>query len=314
LSPYDQEIPTFVGMTVSINFMNFIRFTFLSVLNLFGLIVDSTAAILSTYFNRNRVGTYPYVISKGKKMKLDLYLPKNTTGKIPLIIFAHGGGWVLGSRKQIEVGVLKQIKRGYAVASISYSLATRAKFPQQIYECKAAVRWLRANAKQFNLNDEKFTFWGASAGGHLSNLVGTTSGTKELEGNLGDYLMVSSSVQSVVSWYAPTDLLQMGNRNFQAKSTDWTVSFYLGFFIHQQPKQTEIGNPLNYIHKKTPPVFLTHGTKDTIVNPNQSELLYRALLKKGIPVIYEKTNFLHGDIRFNYTKQLKMTEDFLDNQ
>lgn len=277
-----------------------------------GLLIDTFAALLTTFFNQNRVGTYQYAISKGKKMKLDLYLPKEKKGKIPLIIFAHGGGWLLGSRKQIEVGVLQQLERGFAVASVSYSLSTRAKFPQQVYECKAAIRWLHANAEPFNLDKENFIFWGASAGGHLSNIVGATSGTTILEGNLGDNLTVSSVVQKVVSWYAPSDLLQMKKNNFWSIPTDWTTSFYLGFFIHRQPERTEIANPLNYITEKTPPFFLTHGTKDTVVNENQSELLYQKLLEKGIFAIYEKTDFLHGDIRFNRKKQLKMVEDFLE--
>ena len=281
--------------------------------NLLGLLIDTLAAIFATIFNRNRIGTYEYAISNGKKMKLDLYLPKTKKGKIPLIIFAHGGGWLMGSRKQIEVGVLRQLKRGFAVASVSYSLSTRAKFPQQIYECKAAIRWLRANVDKFDLDADNFTFWGASAGGHLSNIVGATSGTSILEGDLGDNLRVSSAVQKVVSWYAPSDLLQMKNDTFWAIATDWTTSFYLGFFIHQQPERTKIANPLNYITEKTPPFFLTHGTKDTIVNENQSELFYQKLLAKGVFVIYEKNDFLHGDIRFNYKKQLKRTEDFLDD-
>jgi acetyl esterase/lipase len=292
--------------------MNFIRYFLLIIRNLLGLLIDALAAIFATIFNRNRIGTYEYAISNGKKMKLDLYLPKTKNGKIPLIIFAHGGGWLMGSRKQIEVGVLRQLKRGFAVASVSYSLSTRAKFPQQIYECKAAIRWLRANAESFDLNAENFTFWGASAGGHLSNFIGVTSGTSTLNGDLGDHLTVSNAVQKVVSWYAPSDLLQMKNDNFWAIATDWTTSFYLGFFIHRQPKQTEIANPLNYITEQTPLFFLTHGIKDTIVNENQSELFYQKLLKKGVFVTYEKNNFLHGDIRFNCKKQLKKTEDFLD--
>jgi acetyl esterase/lipase len=292
--------------------MNFVRYFLLLIFNLLGLVIDVTAAVLTTLFSRNRVGTYDYAVYKGKKLKLDLYLPKVQNGNIPLIIFAHGGGWIMGSRKQIEVGVLRQLNRGFAVASVSYSLSTRAKFPQQIYECKAAIRWLRANSERFDLNGENFIFWGVSAGGHLSNLVGTTSGTIIFEGNLGDNLDVSSAVQKVVSWYAPTDLLQMKNNAFWAIATDWTTSFYLGFFINKQPKKTEIANPLNYITEKTPPFFLTHGTKDTIVNENQSELLYQKLIAKGVLVIYEKTDFLHGDIRFNRKRQLKMTEDFLD--
>lgn len=292
--------------------MNLIRYFLLLILNLLGLIIDAAAAVFTTLFNQNWVGTYDYAIHKGKKMKLDLYLPKTKNGKIPLIIFAHGGGWVLGSRRQIEVGVLRQLERGFAVASVSYSLSIWAKFPQQIYESKAAIRWLRANAEPLGFDAENFIFWGVSAGGHLSNIIGTTSGTIILEGDLGKNLNVSSAVQKVISWYAPTDLLQMKNNRFWAFPTDLTTSFYLGFFIHKKIKKTKIANPLNYINKKTPPFFLTHGTKDTIVNENQSELLYQKLIEKGVFVIYEKTDFLHGDIRFNGKEQLKMTEEFLD--
>jgi acetyl esterase/lipase len=123
----------------------------------------------------------------GRALRLDLYLPEKADKPLPLIIWIHGGAWLAGS-KDGPSPALRFTANGYAVAQVGYRLSQEAKFPAQIHDCKAAVRWLRANAARHDLDPSKFVAWGssASAGGHLVALLGTSGGVAELEGNDND--------------------------------------------------------------------------------------------------------------------------------
>lgn len=149
-----------------------------------------------------------YVNDGNAKHKLDLYVPNNTTSPVPLIIWIHGGAWRSGDKQLAPNSFpLRYARNGYAVASINYRLSDEAIFPAQIYDCKAAVRWLRANASAYNLDVTRIGAWGLSAGGHLASLLGTGGDVTDLEGNVGGNLQHSSRVQAVVDWFGPTDFL-----------------------------------------------------------------------------------------------------------
>src|SRR5260370_39954354 len=145
-----------------------------------------------------------YVKGGHERQKLDLYLPEKSDDPLPLIIWIHGGAWMAGS-KENPPGI-ELLKRGYALASINYRLSQHAKFPAQLEDCKAAIRWLRANATTYHLDPDRIGVWGASAGGHLVALLRTTGDVKELEGEEGNPQQ-SSGGQSVVDWFGPTDIL-----------------------------------------------------------------------------------------------------------
>jgi acetyl esterase/lipase len=153
------------------------------------------------------------------ELKLDLARPQGE-GPFPAIVFIHGGGWYQGGRQAYRTQIEQAAARGYVAATISYRLmqfdqenretTTAAPiFPAQIHDAKAAVRWLRANAKKYTLDPERIGVWGSSAGGHLGALLGTSGDVEELEGSGGN-LDQSSRVQAVVDWYGPTDFLKMG--------------------------------------------------------------------------------------------------------
>ena len=146
-----------------------------------------------------------YAKTPQRELALDLYIPDGAT-KPPLIVWVHGGAWRAGSKAKPPA--LWMLERGYAVASISYRLSQQAVFPAQIHDCKAAIRWLRAHASKYGYDAERIGAWGASAGGHLVALLGTSSGVKELEGDLG-YNDQSSRVQAVVDYFGPTDVTAM---------------------------------------------------------------------------------------------------------
>src|SRR5262245_25686848 len=140
-----------------------------------------------------------------KRLLLDLYLPEQAEGPLPVVIGIHGGGWSAGNKEGSQ-GV-RLSGRGYAVACIMYRLSGEAIFPAQIEDCKAAVRWLRAHAKEYNFDPNHFGAIGHSAGGHLSSLLGAAGDVKQFE--KGNNLELSSRVQAVCAMSGPTDLLQM---------------------------------------------------------------------------------------------------------
>ena len=117
----------------------------------------------------------------GHKLLLDLHMPDES--RPPLVVYIHGGGWKGGSRKSCHVKGLAD--HGFAVASISYRLTDQAIFPAQIHDCKGAIRWLRANADRLGYSVDRLVVTGSSAGGHLSALLGTSGGVRELEGEVG---------------------------------------------------------------------------------------------------------------------------------
>lgn len=126
---------------------------------------------------------------------------------LPVVIWIHGGGWESGTKDASPAARL--VPFGYAAVSISYRFSQVAPYPAQIYDCKAAVRWVRAHAKEYNFDPDHIGVWGASAGGHLVALLGTSGGEKELEGDVGDNLDQSSAVQAVCDWFGPTDFIKL---------------------------------------------------------------------------------------------------------
>ncbi|MEK6302163.1 MAG: alpha/beta hydrolase [Acidobacteriota bacterium] len=253
-----------------------------------------------------------------ESLKLDLYLPEDE-GPFPLIIWVHGGGWTSGDKALSPNGAqVRQTTRGYAVASINYRLSQQAKFPAQIEDCKAAVRWLRAHAAQYDLDPARFAAWGASAGGHLVALMGTSGEVSELEGegNL-DY---SSRVQAVVDWFGPTDLLRMSvdSLPFPCNVLDHDSPFspesrLIGCAIQACQDQTERANPIQYVSADDPPFLIMHGTDDCLVGPPQSQRLRDALAAAGAEVSLKFIEGAgHGGSEFDNAENRDLVEGFLD--
>jgi len=217
---------------------------------------------------------------------LDLYLLEDTNKSRPLIIWFHGGAW-LGGIKDGGSPALQFTGQGYAVAHVGYRLSGEAKFPAQINDCKAAVRWLRANAKKYQLDPDKFVAWGSSAGGHLAALVGTTGGVKELEGGVND-LKESSRVQAVIDWFGPTDLLRMNetasDRRHDAPNS--AESKLIGGPLLENKDKATKASPTTYVAKDNPPFLIMHGARDLEVPIRQSEILAEALKKAGVDVTF----------------------------
>ncbi len=229
-----------------------------------------------------------YIPDGHERHKLDLFIPPGATNPLPLIIWVHGGAWMGGSKEQNPA--LAYLQKGYAVASINYRLSQHAIFPAQLEDCKAAVRWLRAHAKENNLDPNRFAAWGASAGGHLVALLGTAGDVKKFD--VGANLDVSSRVQAVVDFFGPTDLAGMakdalpGSR-IDHDAPDAAEAKLIGGPVQQNKDKCAAANPVTYVATNNPPFLIMHGNKDDIVPYQQSELLRDALQKAGVSVTFK---------------------------
>ena len=229
-----------------------------------------------------------------KELPLDLYLPENATKPLPVVVWVHGGGWRNGS-KGSGGPALPMVSRGFAVVDVEYRLSGEAIFPAQIQDCKAAIRWIRANAKEYGLDPDQIGAWGSSAGGHLVALMGTAGDVKQFDtSENGEY---SSRIQAVCDWFGPTDLLRMddfpGTMNHNAPNSP--ESQLIGGPIQDNKEQVARANPITYIGEDDPPFLIVHGEKDQTVPCNQSELLYDALIKNGVEAtLYRVKDGDHG--------------------
>jgi len=256
-----------------------------------------------------------YVPGGHERNKLDLYLPKQagregrTPDKLPLIIWVHGGAWRAGSKRNCPA--TRFLRKGYAVASINYRLSQHAIFPARIEDCKAAVRWLRANSNRYGLDGERIGVWGSSAGGHLVALLGTAGGVKKFD--KGKNLNVSSRVQAVCDYFGPTDFTQMSRfpSRIRHDAPDSPESKLLGGPVRESKKAAQRANPITYVTKDDPPFLIVHGDKDQSVPHNQSRLLYEALKKADVQVKFHTVKGAgHG--RFNSPEVDRMVDDFFD--
>ena len=254
--------------------------------------------------------------------KLDLYIPTTGTGPFPVVIMVHGGGFMFGDKADGAglTGVDQLLAAGYAVASINYRLSAEAQYPAQIYDAKASVRFLRANAGKYNLDPENFGAWGASAGGNLVSLLGTTCGVAELEGDLGNADQ-SSCVQAVVDWFGPIDFLKM-DEQFAGTSCEQShnaanspESKLVGAEIQSVPELVKTTNPMNYIDATDSPFFIENGTADCNIPPIQNKDLADALTAA---IGADKVTYVslegagHGGEQFETEENLKLVIGFLD--
>jgi acetyl esterase/lipase len=183
---------------------------------------------------------------------------------------------------------LEYVPLGYAVASIDYRLSQDALFPAQIQDCKAAVRWLRANAAAYRLDPDRFAAWGYSAGGYLAALLGVCGGVERFD--TGDNLRVSCRVRAVVDYYGPTDFLQMDAHALPSAAPhnppNSPESQLIGGPIQENKEKVKAANPITYVTPAAPPFLIFHGDADPVVPHQQSRLLAKALERAGVPVTF----------------------------
>ena len=229
----------------------------------------------------------PYAGNSNHKQMLDLYLPKkrNSDKPLPVIVYIHGGGWINGDRISAAGGMIAVAAKGdYAGVSVGYRLSNEAKWPAQIFDCKAAIRWIRGHAKEFNLDPDRIGAWGSSAGGHLVSLLGTSGGVKALEGDLGEFTSLSSRVTCVVNFCGPEDFtlpLQF-NKDGTPVAHDPAVEGLLGGDIIAKHDVAVEASPVTYVTPDDAPTLTAQGTKDQRVSFKHAERIDAALRKAGV--------------------------------
>jgi acetyl esterase/lipase len=208
-----------------------------------------------------------------RDLRMDIIYPQTEGKKYPCIVWVCGGAWTQMNRGAHIPYLSDLARRGFVIASVDYRLGHEAPFPGAIIDIKAAIRYLRAHAKRYSINTEKFGIMGESAGGYLAAMTALTSG-KEFEA--GGYLEYSSAVQAACPWYMPCDLPKLEKENafkfpfFNGSSSDAEYCRYI--------------NPVAYITPKAPPFLLLHGSDDLVVPLEQSEIIYEALVARKIDV------------------------------
>lgn len=227
-------------------------------------------------------GNIPYNNDTLPKHLLDIYLPANTKGKIPLVIFIHGGAW-LSNDKYADMGYMKKtiaeiVSSGFALASIDYRFSTQAIFPAQIQDCNRAVSFLYDNAEKYGFDKTRFAVMGFSAGGHLASMLGVSKNN-----NIPSFFMPgtnkSFSIKAVVDFYGPAELLLFPGNN-DVKSPE---SLLIGAAPLARPDLAKAASPVTYVDKNDPPFLIIHGEKDDMVSVKQSQLLSAWLNLSGVP-------------------------------
>ncbi|HCR29613.1 MAG TPA: hypothetical protein DIV79_06320 [Opitutae bacterium] len=245
-----------------------------------------------------------YLVAGDYEVALDIAVPKGLTKPVPAVVHIHGGGFWGGSKSAQHA--VRYAEAGFVGVSINYRLSGVAPFPAAVHDCKAAIRWLRANAEKYQIDAEHIGVWGTSTGGHLAAILGTSGGDPYLEGygglpthtSLREYRQkeelfeFSSEVQAVVDHFGPTDFLKLGGNHSMPTSAE---SRFLGGQITGLEEQVRRANPITYVDKDDPPILIIHGREDIGVIFNQSELLYAALKNAGaVTKLVPVANAGHG--------------------
>ena len=224
-------------------------------------------------------------------LMLDIYRPESSDQTLPLVVWVHGGGWSGGDKANNPA--LPLSGRGYVVASINYRLSGVAPFPAQIEDCRAAIRWLRANAAKYGFDPRRIGVWGGSAGGHLVALLGTAGDVTKWDA-VGGYTDQSARVQAVCDYYGPTDLLAARTPGGR-RDADSPVGRLLGGPVDERENEAREASPVRHVTPDDPPFLIVHGEQDETVSIEQSELLEAALKKAGVRATFIRVkNAGHG--------------------
>ena len=210
-----------------------------------------------------------------RPLLLDLYVPAPGTTSGAAIVYLHGGGWAVGTRRRFGRAFVswsptpldRLAQAGFVVATVDYRLSGEACFPAQLHDVKAAIRWLRGNSGSLEVDQARVVVWGESAGGHLAVLAGLTADHAELEGSVGDHLDQPTTVCGVIDWYGPMNLLTLSSQHppdSEKRPDDarsWESSM-VGSPLQADPSRTRAASPISYVRADAPPIQIHHGTVD----------------------------------------------------
>lgn len=222
-------------------------------------------------------------------LALDLYLPANER-RPPLVVYLHGGAWMNGDKSQYPAFL---VEHGFAVASLDFRSTLVAKFPANVHDIKAGIRFLRAKANEYGYRAERIAIMGASSGGHLAALVGVTNRNAELEGTEGEHADHSSDVQAIVSYFGASNLTTILSQSTPPGHEMRAPALVklLGATVEEAPEVAKLASPVFQVDRGDPPLMLLHGDQDLQMPINQSHELEGAYRKAGLFVDFM---VLHG--------------------
>jgi acetyl esterase/lipase len=210
-------------------------------------------------------------------LQLDLAQPKEGAGPFPAILCIHGGGFRAGTREGYDKLCLTLAQRGYVAVTVSYRLAPAYPFPAAVQDCKAAVRWLRANAARYRVDPARIGVTGGSAGGHLAQFLGVTAGVKEFEGEAN--LEQSSAVSCVVNFYGPSDFTKSYDKSVDAAEV---LPLFLGGNLQEKRRAHIVASPLYWVTPNAAPTLCVHGTDDKYVAYEQAGWIVERLKASAV--------------------------------
>lgn len=210
-------------------------------------------------------------------MKVDMARPAGN-GPFPAVVCIHGGGFRAGDRRGYDGFVKTLAQHGYVAVTVEYRLAPKYQFPAAVYDCKAAVRWLRANADKYHVDAKHIGTMGGSAGGHLAYFLGVTGNVPEFEGDGGN-ASYSSKVQCVVSHYGPSDFTKSYGKSVDAAEV---LPLFLGGNLEQARDRHIRSSPLYWVTPDAPPTLAIHGTLDQYVAFEQAGWIIDKLKANGV--------------------------------
>jgi len=256
---------------------------------------------------------------------LDIYLPDVEKQVYPAVVVVYGSAWFSNNMKGSVLESLGKplLNAGFAVVAPNHRSSMDAKFPAQINDIKAAIRFVRANAANYRIDPTFIGITGFSSGGHLAALAGTSgsvrrftvgSSSADIEGSVGPFTSFSSSVDAIVDWFGPTDFLVMDScgSNMAHNPANSPESSLIGGAIQENKDKCALANPITYVDSNDPPFLILHGDKDPLVPYCQSELLYNALQSAGVQSRFVLVpDGQHGPGLFE-EKYYQMMVDFLN--
>jgi acetyl esterase/lipase len=259
----------------------------------------------------DKVSDIIYAVVDDRELGLDIYMPRGVDDP-PLLVWIHGGRWLYRTKE--DINTLALVEEGFAIASIDFRLSVDEPFPAQIHDIKAAIRFLRANAETYGYEATRIGVHGRSSGGHLTSLVGVTNGVKELEGELGDHLDVSSDVQVAVSYFGASNLTTILDQStpFGVMLRGPALALLLGGPMEATAELAELASPVFHVDAQDPPLLLLHGDQDPQMPINQAHELHGVYKEHELPVHLEVIHGAkHGTPEFFDAKRTALVAEFL---
>ncbi len=258
----------------------------------------------------NAILDIPYANTDNPRQTLDIVYPSVGEPPYKTIVVLHGGAWMAGDKQSKSIAsIFQTTKQGYALVSVNYRLSDEVKWPKPLLDAKAAIRFIRANASQYNLDTEKIVVWGESAGAHIAMMMAATNGHPAFENLTQGNQNRSSSVQGVIAWSGVADISRLSDLATPAANA------VMGFDISRNWEKTNDANPIKLVAENFPPILLVHGTNDIVVPFSHSVNMHSMVNNTTDKPTAELTLFEgagHGDAVIKSQENVIQNLNFVD--